>query len=149
MWEKIFLYNKEQLCSATRVTDSDLFDFVIYFTRSFELPTSSSVINFYSIRIFYPLKIFLKIVIKHLNYLFKIILMQEIVMVVWFAFEFFFRMWSAGCRSRYQGWVGRLRFLRSPFCAIGKQSKQFFDKQFFFGFICLHIKRIKCFDLKT
>lgn len=45
---------------------------------------------------------------------------QEIIMVVWFALEFIFRMWSAGCRSRYQGWVGRLRFMRSPFCAIGK-----------------------------
>ncbi|GIY07657.1 potassium voltage-gated channel subfamily KQT member 5 [Caerostris extrusa] len=39
-------------------------------------------------------------------------------MVVWFTFEFFLRLWSAGCRSRYQGWVGRLRFLRSPFCVI-------------------------------
>ncbi|XP_054161019.1 potassium voltage-gated channel subfamily KQT member 5-like [Oppia nitens] len=47
-----------------------------------------------------------------------ILYVMEIVMVVWFAFEFFFRMWSAGCRSRYQGWVGRLRFLRSPFCVI-------------------------------
>ncbi|GFY75154.1 potassium voltage-gated channel subfamily KQT member 5 [Trichonephila inaurata madagascariensis] len=43
---------------------------------------------------------------------------MEIVMVVWFTFEFFLRLWSAGCRSRYQGWVGRLRFLRSPFCVI-------------------------------
>lgn len=41
-------------------------------------------------------------------------------MVVWFTFEFLFRMWSAGCRSRYQGWIGRLRFMRSPFCAIGQ-----------------------------
>lgn len=40
-------------------------------------------------------------------------------MVVWFAMEFMLRMWSAGCRSRYQGWMGRLRFLRSPFCVIG------------------------------
>ncbi|KAG8191571.1 hypothetical protein JTE90_021175 [Oedothorax gibbosus] len=43
---------------------------------------------------------------------------MEIVMVVWFTFEFFLRLWSAGCRSRYQGWLGRLRFLRSPFCVI-------------------------------
>ncbi|GIY69672.1 potassium voltage-gated channel subfamily KQT member 5 [Caerostris darwini] len=47
-----------------------------------------------------------------------ILLRMEIVMVVWFTFEFFLRLWSAGCRSRYQGWVGRLRFLRSPFCVI-------------------------------
>ncbi|XP_055939741.1 potassium voltage-gated channel subfamily KQT member 4-like isoform X5 [Argiope bruennichi] len=48
----------------------------------------------------------------------SILLRMEIVMVVWFTFEFFLRLWSAGCRSRYQGWVGRLRFLRSPFCVI-------------------------------
>lgn len=47
-----------------------------------------------------------------------ILLRMEIVMVVWFTFEFFLRLWSAGCRSRYQGWLGRLRFLRSPFCVI-------------------------------
>nr|XP_027205582.1 uncharacterized protein LOC113799183 isoform X4 [Dermatophagoides pteronyssinus] len=48
----------------------------------------------------------------------RILLKMEIVMVVWFAIEFMLRMWSAGCRSRYQGWMGRLRFLRSPFCVI-------------------------------
>ncbi|XP_028968736.1 potassium voltage-gated channel subfamily KQT member 1 [Galendromus occidentalis] len=47
-----------------------------------------------------------------------ILLQMEIVMVVWFTIEFFCRLWSAGCRSRYQGWWGRLRFLRSPFCII-------------------------------
>lgn len=39
-------------------------------------------------------------------------------MVNWFTIEFLVRTWSAGCRSRYQGWNGRLRFLRSPFCVI-------------------------------
>lgn len=39
-------------------------------------------------------------------------------MVNWFTLEFFVRTWSAGCRSRYQGWIGRLRFIRSPFCII-------------------------------
>ncbi|UXI21633.1 testis-specific serine/threonine-protein kinase 1-like [Sarcoptes scabiei] len=48
----------------------------------------------------------------------SVLLKMEIVMVVWFAIEFMLRMWSAGCRSRYQGWMGRLRFLRSPFCVI-------------------------------
>ncbi|KAG8193015.1 hypothetical protein JTE90_028134 [Oedothorax gibbosus] len=43
---------------------------------------------------------------------------MEIVMVVWFTVEFFLRLWSAGCRSRYQGWIGKLRYLRSPFCII-------------------------------
>lgn len=40
-------------------------------------------------------------------------------MVFWFTIEFVARLWSSGCRSRYQGWIGRLRFLRSPFCVIG------------------------------
>lgn len=39
-------------------------------------------------------------------------------MVNWFTIEFIVRAWSAGCRSRYQGWLGRLRFIRSPFCII-------------------------------
>lgn len=47
-------------------------------------------------------------------------------MVVWFAFEFIFRVWSSGCRSRYQGWVGRFRYIRSPFCTIGKIENIFF-----------------------
>ena len=33
------------------------------------------------------------------------------------------RLWSSGCRSRYQGFVGRMRFMRSPFCIIGKEDK--------------------------
>ena len=45
---------------------------------------------------------------------------QELIMVFWFAGEFGARIWSVGCRSRYQGWIGRLRFLRSPFCVIGE-----------------------------
>ena len=28
------------------------------------------------------------------------------------------RLWSAGCRSRFQGWLGRLNFMKSPFCLI-------------------------------
>lgn len=40
-------------------------------------------------------------------------------MLVWVATEFIIRLWSAGCRSRYQGLTGRLRFLRRPLCVIG------------------------------
>ncbi|KAG9509017.1 Potassium voltage-gated channel subfamily KQT member 5, partial [Fragariocoptes setiger] len=43
---------------------------------------------------------------------------MEIIMVNWFTIEFIVRCWSSGCRSRYQGWLGRLRFIRSPFCVI-------------------------------
>ncbi|XP_045776987.1 potassium voltage-gated channel subfamily KQT member 5 isoform X11 [Maniola jurtina] len=47
-----------------------------------------------------------------------ILFYMETVVVVWFAIEFFLRLWSSGCRSRYQGSMGRLKFLRRPFCII-------------------------------
>ena len=40
------------------------------------------------------------------------------------------RLWSSGCRSRYQGMAGRFRFVRSPFCIIGKQSASLDSKHF-------------------
>ncbi|CAG4978938.1 unnamed protein product [Parnassius apollo] len=43
---------------------------------------------------------------------------METVVVVWFAIEFVLRLWSSGCRSRYQGSIGRLKFLKRPFCII-------------------------------
>jgi potassium voltage-gated channel KQT-like subfamily protein 5 len=42
----------------------------------------------------------------------------EIIIVFWFGIEFVVRLWAAGCRSRYQGVVGRLRFVKCPFCII-------------------------------
>ncbi|CAL1544933.1 unnamed protein product [Lymnaea stagnalis] len=39
-------------------------------------------------------------------------------MVLWIAVELALRVWSAGCRSRYQGMMGRLRFLRRLLCII-------------------------------
>ncbi|XP_069682884.1 potassium voltage-gated channel subfamily KQT member 1-like [Periplaneta americana] len=47
-----------------------------------------------------------------------ILFYMESVVVVWFTVEFFLRLWSSGCRSRYQGAIGRLKFLRRPFCII-------------------------------
>ena len=41
-------------------------------------------------------------------------------MVVWFTTEFLLRVWSAGCRSRYQQVPGRLQFIRRPLCIVGK-----------------------------
>lgn len=43
-------------------------------------------------------------------------------MVMWFAVEYIMRLWSAGCRFRYQDWVGRLRFARKPLCIVGTLS---------------------------
>ncbi|KAG8001206.1 Potassium voltage-gated channel subfamily KQT member 1 [Nibea albiflora] len=43
---------------------------------------------------------------------------QEIVLVVFFGVEYFVRLWSAGCRSKYVGILGRLRFARKPISII-------------------------------
>ncbi|KAK9704096.1 Ion transport protein [Popillia japonica] len=48
----------------------------------------------------------------------NILFYMESVVVVWFTMEFSLRLWSSGCRSRYQGYIGRLKFLRRPFCII-------------------------------
>uniref|UniRef100_A0ABD2WMZ8 Potassium voltage-gated channel subfamily KQT member 5 n=1 Tax=Trichogramma kaykai TaxID=54128 RepID=A0ABD2WMZ8_9HYME len=48
----------------------------------------------------------------------KILFYMEILVLVWFTIEFILRLWSSGCRSRYQTAMGRLKFLRRPFCII-------------------------------
>lgn len=48
------------------------------------------------------------------------LLLQEICLVVFFGVEYLIRLWSAGCRSKYMGFWGRLRFIRKPICIIGK-----------------------------
>uniref|UniRef100_A0A8C6TJH6 IKs producing slow voltage-gated potassium channel subunit alpha KvLQT1 n=1 Tax=Neogobius melanostomus TaxID=47308 RepID=A0A8C6TJH6_9GOBI len=42
----------------------------------------------------------------------------EIVLVVFFGVEYIVRLWSAGCRSKYVGYMGRLRFARKPISII-------------------------------
>ncbi|XP_048863839.1 potassium voltage-gated channel subfamily KQT member 1 [Brienomyrus brachyistius] len=43
---------------------------------------------------------------------------MEIVLVVFFGTEYVVRLWSAGCRSKYVGIRGRLRFARKPISII-------------------------------
>ncbi|KAL4830493.1 hypothetical protein H8958_021531 [Nasalis larvatus] len=43
---------------------------------------------------------------------------MEIVLVVFFGTEYVVRLWSAGCRSKYVGLWGRLRFARKPISII-------------------------------
>ncbi|XP_030187197.1 potassium voltage-gated channel subfamily KQT member 1 isoform X2 [Lynx canadensis] len=43
---------------------------------------------------------------------------HEIVLVVFFGTEYVVRLWSAGCRSKYVGVWGRLRFARKPISII-------------------------------
>ncbi|UJR34079.1 hypothetical protein I4U23_021489 [Adineta vaga] len=47
-----------------------------------------------------------------------VLLQSEIVAFIWLATELGLRVWSAGCRSRYQTILGRLRFMKKPFCAL-------------------------------
>ncbi|XP_014211544.1 potassium voltage-gated channel subfamily KQT member 1-like isoform X1 [Copidosoma floridanum] len=43
---------------------------------------------------------------------------MEICLVFFFGFEYLVRLWSAGCRSKYMGCCGRMRFIRKPICII-------------------------------
>ncbi|XP_068859522.1 potassium voltage-gated channel subfamily KQT member 1-like [Aphelocoma coerulescens] len=43
---------------------------------------------------------------------------MEIVLVVFFGAEYLVRLWSAGCRSKYVGFQGRIRFARKPISII-------------------------------
>ncbi|XP_040574219.1 potassium voltage-gated channel subfamily KQT member 1 isoform X2 [Lepeophtheirus salmonis] len=43
---------------------------------------------------------------------------MEICLVAFFGVEYFVRLWAAGCRSKYIGFFGRLRFIRKPICII-------------------------------
>ncbi|XP_041563560.1 potassium voltage-gated channel subfamily KQT member 1 isoform X7 [Drosophila elegans] len=47
-----------------------------------------------------------------------ILFRMEILVVIWFTMEFGARLWSSGCRSRYQGCLGRMKFVKRPFCII-------------------------------
>ncbi|XP_052086663.1 potassium voltage-gated channel subfamily KQT member 1-like isoform X2 [Mytilus californianus] len=43
---------------------------------------------------------------------------MEIVLVCFFGLEYVIRLWSAGCRSKYMGLKGRLKFARKPISII-------------------------------
>lgn len=44
------------------------------------------------------------------------------MLVVFFGTEYVVRLWSAGCRSKYVGIWGRLRFARKPISIIGEYA---------------------------
>lgn len=48
-----------------------------------------------------------------------ILMNAEIVIVIWLSIELSLRVWSSGCRSRYQTLKGRLKFMRNVFCILG------------------------------
>lgn len=49
----------------------------------------------------------------------QILFYMEIILVTFFGIEYCIRLWSAGCRSKYMGFCGRLKFARKPICVIG------------------------------
>ncbi|XP_019742097.1 potassium voltage-gated channel subfamily KQT member 1.1 [Hippocampus comes] len=49
---------------------------------------------------------------------FSVLFWVEISLVVFLGLEYIFRLWSAGCRSMYVGFCGRLRFARKPIIII-------------------------------
>ncbi|CAL1281447.1 unnamed protein product [Larinioides sclopetarius] len=48
----------------------------------------------------------------------RIVYVVEVILVSIFATEYIARFWSAGCRSKYLGLYGRLRFASKPICII-------------------------------
>ncbi|CAF0956713.1 unnamed protein product [Brachionus calyciflorus] len=48
----------------------------------------------------------------------NILMQTEMIIVVWLSVELSLRVWSAGCRSRYQTWKGRLKFMKNAFCIL-------------------------------
>lgn len=39
-------------------------------------------------------------------------------MLIFFASEYVVRVWSAGCRAKFKGWIGRFHFMRTPISLI-------------------------------
>jgi len=42
----------------------------------------------------------------------------ELCLLIFFASEYSLRVWSAGCRAKFKGWIGRLHFMRTPISLI-------------------------------
>uniref|UniRef100_A0A671MHY3 Potassium voltage-gated channel subfamily KQT member 1 n=1 Tax=Sinocyclocheilus anshuiensis TaxID=1608454 RepID=A0A671MHY3_9TELE len=55
---------------------------------------------------------------QHADFATGCLFWMEIVLVVFFGTEYVVRLWSAGCRSKYVGLKGRLRFIRKPISII-------------------------------
>ena len=53
------------------------------------------------------------------------------VLVVFFGLEYTIRLWSAGCRSKYMGVKGRVKFATKPISIIGKKFSPQAYKTFF------------------
>uniref|UniRef100_A0A0N4Z380 Potassium voltage-gated channel subfamily KQT member 1 n=1 Tax=Parastrongyloides trichosuri TaxID=131310 RepID=A0A0N4Z380_PARTI len=48
----------------------------------------------------------------------ELLFIMELFLVFFFGSEYIVRLWSAGCRSKYMGFTGRLKFARKPISII-------------------------------
>ncbi|UMM19286.1 hypothetical protein L5515_014956 [Caenorhabditis briggsae] len=55
---------------------------------------------------------------EHSHFAAELLYILEIFLVIFFAIEYVVRLWSAGCRSKYIGFWGRLKFARKPISFI-------------------------------
>ncbi|XP_078481105.1 voltage gated potassium channel subunit isoform X2 [Ciona intestinalis] len=55
---------------------------------------------------------------NHMEKANKILFIVEVLILILFGLELGVRIWSAGCRCRYQGFLGRMRFCKKPLCII-------------------------------
>jgi potassium voltage-gated channel KQT-like subfamily protein 1 len=44
---------------------------------------------------------------------------MELFLICFFSIEYILRLWSVGCRTKYIGLIGRLKFAIKPICVIG------------------------------
>uniref|UniRef100_A0A7I4Y5B3 Potassium voltage-gated channel subfamily KQT member 1 n=1 Tax=Haemonchus contortus TaxID=6289 RepID=A0A7I4Y5B3_HAECO len=55
---------------------------------------------------------------QHSRFAGELLFLLEIFLVIFFAIEYCVRLWAAGCRSKYLGFWGRLRFAKKPISFI-------------------------------
>ncbi|CAG2163607.1 unnamed protein product [Oppiella nova] len=55
---------------------------------------------------------------QYSNFAMGTLFWMEAVLVIFFGIEYGVRLWAAGCRSKYMGFWGRLRFARKPISVI-------------------------------
>ncbi|WAR17068.1 KCNQ5-like protein [Mya arenaria] len=47
-----------------------------------------------------------------------VVIFLEPLLLFWLIVEYLVRIWASGCRSRYQGWLGRMKFAQRPLCIV-------------------------------
>ncbi|KZC09333.1 Potassium voltage-gated channel subfamily KQT member 1 [Dufourea novaeangliae] len=80
---------------------------------------------------------------QYSNFANETLFWMEICLVVFFGVEYLVRLWSAGCRSKYMGCCGRLRFIRKPICII--ESMDFYAVSISSDVITVHTVMFRFF----